>query len=156
MLSKLLQLSTILILLSPFWALSARAQADILSAGSDAFGNGSFSWSLGQIDASAFIGTAGSVQAGVQQGEQAAGPTSVIALTGGWQVYPNPFQQNLNIQSPHSGIWTLCDLSGRLCSQGLIHNPYTRILLEPLPAGMYFLTLSSPGQPPFAIPLLRQ
>ncbi len=156
MLSSRFLLSAFILLLFPLFTGTVYAQTDIVTAGGDASGNGSFSWSLGQIDASAFAGTSGSVQAGVQHGIQSTGPASVIAFRGGWQVYPNPFQENLTIRTAQPGVWTLSDVSGRLCSQGFMHNPYTRILLEPLPPGMYFLRLSSPGQPPFAIPLLRQ
>lgn len=156
MLSNRLLLPAILWLSCPLFVSSLHAQSDVLSAGGDASGSGSLSWSLGQVDGSAFTGTTGSVQAGVQQGSPAVGPTAVRSFTGGWHVYPNPFERNLNLRTPYSGSWTLNDMSGRLCGHGCFQYPDTRIMLEPLPAGMYFLTLAVEGQPPFAIPLLRQ
>lgn len=133
-----------------------RAQTALLSGGGDASGAGSFSWSLGQIDIAVATGTNGSYESGVQHGYPGS-PVSVSETSAlPWRIYPNPFRQELLLQSDMNGSWTMYSLSGQLLLQGKVNPGLLNIEIPPLAPGVYFFSFIPYGAQPQTIPLIRQ
>ncbi len=61
------------------------------------------------------------------------------------RVYPNPVKERLHIQSPSPGLIRLVDLCGRPVLEKMLETEKEEIMLNGLPAGIYFLQLSDNG-----------
>lgn len=126
------------------------AQETTLSAGGDATGIGSMSYSLGQ----AFYVTSSGVDASLSEGVQQAyeisstiGIEEYDVITLNFEVYPNPTNGSLTLDlkdfSPTDLGYVLYDVSGRLIDRQGLSQSKTTIEMTDLPESMYFLKVSN-------------
>jgi hypothetical protein len=125
------------------------AQSNLVAAGGDASGSGgSVSYSVGQINFATRMGTGGVLAEGVQQ------PFEIAVISGiqdeetelNATVFPNPtddfVQLSINHVNHGSLNYELVDLNGRLIDQKDISTNMTRIKMNSLAAGTYYLKVS--------------
>lgn len=118
------------------------------SGGNAAASNGSFSYSVGQIDYVFSNSSNGSVSQGVQQAfeiftlEADSFPTITLQAV----VYPNPTVNNLTLKIDNYPTENLSiqlyDVLGKVVFQQKIMQNETSIMMEKLQATNYFLTVS--------------
>jgi len=68
--------------------------------------------------------------------------TSISEIYGDIKVYPNPAHEFLTIQTQHAEFFILRDVVGKVMLSGELNAGQTRLSLEHLTAGIYFLHLS--------------
>lgn len=120
-------------------------QDAVLSAGGEASGQGSLSYSIGQL-AYTEIGAEASLNAGVQQVYEVF--TGLEVLSGmelDMSIYPNPtsdFVQVLVKEPQVEGLtYRLCDLSGQVLNEGPIKQSPYQLDLQSYTSGSYFLQI---------------
>lgn len=121
------------------------AQQAVLAAGKDVSGNGSVSFSIGQVVYTANAVNPISVTQGVQQtydkdlssGSNESSPTRI-------NIFPNPTTERLIVQfqeSCENCSFELMDESGKLLQHGNASGIETNIFVNQLVAGTYFLRI---------------
>ena len=142
---KRLKLSAILLLGLGLTGL--QAQTSVNATGGDATGSGgSASYSVGQIAYTTNTGTNGSVSEGVQQ------PFEISVVTGieeakdiflNFSAYPNPTTDYLELKVENLQLselsYKLYDISGKVYQNKEIGNSITKIEMQNLPQGIYFI-----------------
>jgi hypothetical protein len=122
------------------------AQQAILSSGAEAEGNGSMSYSFGQVFYRAYTGTGGSIGEGVQQVYE----ISVVKITSleekielSASVYPNPARDYLMLYMDEQDFsqvrYHLFDVHGKTLGQKDILQPETQINMQDLAPAVYLL-----------------
>jgi hypothetical protein len=125
------------------------AQESVLSAGGDATGNGSFSYSVGQVFYETYFGTDASLAQGVQQAYEISstiGITEYDAITLESEIYPNPTKDFLTLDVkdfPFDELdYILYDVTGRALISREIDQSKTIIDMISFPEATYFLKVS--------------
>ena len=142
---KKLKLSAILLLGLGLTGL--QAQTSVNATGGNASGSGgSASYSVGQLAYTTNTGTNGSVSEGVQQ------PFEISVVTGieeakdiflNVSAYPNPTTDYLELKVENLQLselsYKLYDISGKVYQNKEIGNSITKIEMQNLPQGIYFI-----------------
>ena len=142
---KRLKLSAILLLGLGLTGL--QAQTSVNATGGNASGiGGSASYSVGQLAYTTNTGTNGSVSEGVQQ------PFEISVVTGieeakdiflNVSAYPNPTTDYLELKVENLQLselsYKLYDISGKVYQNKEIGNSITKIEMQNLPQGIYFI-----------------
>ena len=142
---KKLKLSAILLLGLGLTGL--QAQESINTTGGDASGSGgSANYSVGQVVYTTNTGISGSVSQGVQQ------PFEISVVTGieeakdiflNVSAYPNPTTDYLELKVENLQLselsYKLYDISGKVYQNKEIGNSITKIEMQNLPQGIYFI-----------------
>lgn len=138
-----------ILLVLQFNTIMTFAQASSVTSGQDARGlGGEVSWSIGQVSYSTNIGTTGLVSQGVQQPFEIYVITSVDDdISSSVRAYPNPVTNNLILHFESSLIgnekWHLLSFDGLVLYESVINESLTKINMEAIPAGIYFLKIFS-------------
>src|SRR5574344_1566039 len=142
---KRLKLSAVLLLGLGLTGL--QAQTSVNATGGNASGSGgSASYSVGQLAYTTNTGTNGSVSEGVQQ------PFEISVVTGieeakdiflNVSAYPNPTTDYLELKVENLQLselsYKLYDISGKVYQNKEIGNSITKIEMQNLPQGIYFI-----------------
>ena len=142
---KRLKLSVVLLLGLGLTGL--QAQTSVNATGGNASGSGgSASYSVGQLAYTTNTGTNGSVSEGVQQ------PFEISVVTGieeakdiflNVSAYPNPTTDYLELKVENLQLselsYKLYDISGKVYQNKEIGNSITKIEMQNLPQGIYFI-----------------
>ena len=142
---KRLKLSALLLLGLGLTGL--QAQTSVNATGGNASGSGgSASYSVGQLAYTTNTGTNGSVSEGVQQ------PFEISVVTGieeakdiflNVSAYPNPTTDYLELKVENLQLselsYKLYDISGKVYQNKEIGNSITKIEMQNLPQGIYFI-----------------
>ena len=124
-----------------------QAQTSVNATGGNASGSGgSASYSVGQLAYTTNTGTNGSVSEGVQQ------PFEISVVTGieeakdiflNFSAYPNPTTDYLELKVENLQLselsYKLYDISGKVYQNKEIGNGITKIEMQNLPQGIYFI-----------------
>ena len=125
------------------------SQEGVTTAGGEATGSGTASYSIGQVVYSNNTGSNGSVSQGVQQ---AYTIVDVVDLVGGLAAinlelvaYPNPTNSALTLNignyNNQNLTYRLCDMQGKLLDSKKVNNSSTEIGMQNLPASTYLLNI---------------
>lgn len=127
----------------------AFGQETVLSAGGEASGSGSVSYSVGQVLYTTNTGTNGSVAKGVQQPYEISIITSVDNVTDTdmeINVFPNPVTNNITLDienlEQQKLTYTLYNLQGKTITRNQLTGNSTTIKMEDLPKATYFLKIT--------------
>ncbi|MCJ8292484.1 MAG: T9SS type A sorting domain-containing protein [Crocinitomicaceae bacterium] len=144
---KIIFLGILLLGCSPF---GLYAQETTLGGGGDATGNGSFSYSIGQVFYMTSYGTDGTASQGVQQPYEISstvGVTEYDAITLDFEIYPNPTTDYLTLNVNDFPLdeldYVLYDVSGRVLDVRKINQNNTIIEMMNFPESTYFLKVSN-------------
>ena len=125
------------------------AQETTLSSGGDATGNGSFSYSIGQLFYETNSGIDGTVAHGVQQPYEISsfvGIDEFDAISLGFNIYPNPTTEYLTLDVKDFSLveldYVLFDLRGRELDRQELSENKTIIEMRDFPPSTYFLKVS--------------
>lgn len=137
------------ILLFGFGLSSLHAQETTLATGGDAAGNGSVSYSIGQVFYLTNSGIDGTVAQGVQQAYEISSVVGVKeydAITLGFEIYPNPTIDYLTLDVKDFPLneldYVLYDMSGRVLANDALNQIKTIIEMMNFPPSTYFLKVS--------------
>ena len=122
------------------------SQEIVTTAGGEATGSGTVSYSIGQVVYSNTTGSNGSVSQGVQQAYEivdAIGEAVEINLE--LSAYPNPTNNALTLNignyNNQNLSYRLCDMQGKLLDSKKVINSSTEIGMQGLPASTYLLNI---------------
>ena len=102
------------------------------------------------IDSNTIKGNFSQLNHTLEVGALSTGPGSM-------QIYPNPAGSSLHLTAPVAANYSICDLSGRSLTTGVLQPGDNRILIESLPAGLYILkATSTDGSALRAYPFAKQ
>ena len=132
-----------------FSATIVYSQQSLTTAGGEATGIGTASYSIGQVAYSNNTGSNGSVSQGVQQVYTIV---DVVDLVGGLATinlelaaYPNPTNNALTLNignyNNQNLTYRLCDMQGKLLDSKKVNNRSTEIGMQDLPASTYLLNI---------------
>jgi Secretion system C-terminal sorting domain len=132
------------------------AQSAILSAGGNNIGSGgTVSYSVGQVDYTHITASEGSISLGVQQSYiQVMVNTQNVLSDYSAIVYPNPVSGTLTLQVNIPEVQLarvnpsleLYDPIGNLLLIQVIESDNTRLSIDQLPGGVYFLKVTCPDK----------
>ena len=138
--------SLILFLCLLFTTSIVYSQEIVTTAGGEATGSGTVSYSIGQVVYSNTTGSNGSVSQGVQQAYEivdAIGEAVEINLE--LTAYPNPTNNALTLNignyNNQNLSYRLCDMQGKLLDSKKVINSSTEIGMQGLPASTYLLNI---------------
>lgn len=144
---KTILLSILLIGCGPF---GLYAQEANFAGGGDATGNGSFSYSIGQVFYTTNYGSEGTISQGVQQAYEissAVGLSEYNAISLEFEIYPNPTTDYLTLDVKDFSLtgmdYVLYDMSGRMLVTRRINQSNTVIDMMDFPESTYFLKVSN-------------
>ena len=60
-----------------------------------------------------------------------------------FSIFPNPASKTVTVETDQPSTLTLTDATGRVCGQWKVENGKTTLDISPLPAGVYFVRLST-------------
>lgn len=60
-----------------------------------------------------------------------------------FSIYPNPASKTVTVETDQPSTLTLTDATGRVCGQWKVENGKTTLDISPLPAGVYFVRIST-------------
>ena len=122
------------------------SQEIVTTAGGEATGSGTVSYSIGQVVYSNTTGSNGSVSQGVQQAYEivdAIGEAVEINLE--LSAYPNPTNSALTLNignyNNQNLSYRLCDMQGKLLDSKKVIHSSTEIGMQDLPASTYLLNI---------------
>ena len=122
------------------------SQETVTTAGGEATGSGTVSYSIGQVVYSNTAGSNGSVSQGVQQAYEivdAIGEAVEINLE--LTAYPNPTNSALTLNignyNNQNLSYRLCDMQGKLLDSKKVIHSSTEIGMQGLPASTYLLNI---------------
>ena len=122
------------------------SQEIVTTAGGEATGSGTVSYSIGQVVYSNTTGSNGSVSQGVQQAYEivdAIGEAVEINLE--LTAYPNPTNNALTLNignyNNQNLSYRLCDMQGKLLDSKKVIHSSTEIDMQGLPASTYLLNI---------------
>lgn len=136
------------ILLSILFILSASifySQETVAASGGNTIGNGSVSYTVGQLIVVTNKAKTGSVTQGVQQSFELFTLVNpeLLALTLKAVTYPNPTKDkiilSLTDNSLHNLAYVMYDLEGRIVATGTVNKENTSIPMMYLATGVYIL-----------------
>ena len=139
---------------SILFTFSSAAQETVLASGGNASGSGgSASYSIGQIFYTLNTGSDGSVAQGIQQPYEISAVSSTVNTDGiklSFSVYPVPASNFVKLQVNNHETqkmnFQFVDLNGKVLSNKKISTSVTKIPMDHLTKGIYFLRVSENGK----------
>jgi hypothetical protein len=130
-------------------SICVKAQEAVVTTGGEASSEtGSVSYTVGQVVYTTSTGTSGSVAQGVQQPYEIFVATAIPEAKGidlSMSVYPNPTTNRLTLKvseyESDNLSYHLFDVTGKLVKMKKITDPETRIIMQDLKPGVYFLRI---------------
>ena len=130
-------------------AIAANAQSGMVSSGGEATGDGSVSFSMGQVAFVSASGEGGSISQGVQQAYVIKAETGIEIFEIQLTAYPNPTTDvlNLRVDGDFQNVsYTLYNnVSGSL-AKGSVNGNEAQIQMGSFVAGVYFLEVKADGK----------
>ncbi len=127
---------------------SIYSQQTISASGGEATGDGTVSYSVGQLVNNMNIGSNGTVTQGVQQTIEFAvlSNPELIALTLSAVTYPNPTTDYIVLALTNASLtdlsYMMFDVQGRLVTKGKVQQEATQIAMKNLETGVYILKVN--------------
>jgi len=124
------------------------AQSTVVVSGGNASGNGSVSYTVGQVVYTSTIVSSGSVLQGIQQSVElfTLSNPGLQTLVLEAFTYPNPATNNVNLVLKNTDLqglsYILFDLKGTTILEGAVDQDRTLIPLEKMAVGIYILKVN--------------
>ncbi|WP_375236309.1 T9SS type A sorting domain-containing protein [Winogradskyella sp.] len=124
---------------------TTQSQSKIVTSGGIATGNGTVSYTVGQVTYNEYSNTSGSVSEGVQQAFefQTLSNPELTTVNLKAVTYPNPTTDNVMLSITDSALtnisYLLIDVQGKVLSNGQVTLADTQIRMQHLATGMYVL-----------------
>ena len=130
-------------------AISGYAQSAVATAGGDATGDGSVSFTVGQTVFTTVANENGSISQGVQQAYEITTETGIDVTEIQLSAFPNPTSDvlNLTIDGDFGKVtYALFNNSSALLAKGTANGPKTQIQMGAFKPGVYFLEVKAEGK----------
>jgi hypothetical protein len=124
------------------------SQQTVATAGGNAAGNGTVSYTIGQIITTTNTGNNGSVSQGIQQSIELFTLVNpdLKTLTLKAIIYPNPTKDKIVLVLSDHNLTALTyqifDMSGRLVKKGKVEKENTTLAMKDFSVGVYFLKVN--------------
>ena len=76
-------------------------------------------------------------------GDSTEGINELSIFNSQFSIYPNPASMTVTVEAEQPSTLTLTDATGRVCGRWKVENGKTTLDISPLPAGVYFVRLST-------------
>lgn len=131
-------------------AAASFAQSSVVSAGGEATGDGSVSFSVGQTAYITAANENGSLTQGVQQAYVITEETGIEITQIQLRAFPNPTSDVLNLQINGGEFkkvtYALYSNTSKLVAKGTVNGSDTQISMGAYKAGVYFLEVKADGK----------
>lgn len=131
-------------------ASASYAQSSVVSAGGEATGDGSVSFSVGQTAYTTAANENGSLSQGVQQAYVITEETGIEITQIQLRAFPNPTNDVLNLTIDGGDFkkmtYALYNNTSKLMTKGSINGSETQISMGAYKAGVYFLDVKAEGK----------
>ena len=131
-------------------AIASFAQSSVVSAGGEATGDGSVSFSVGQTAYTTATNENGSLSQGVQQAYVITEETGIEITQIQLRAFPNPTNDVLNLTIDGGDFkkmtYALYNNTSKLMTKGSINGSETQISMGAYKAGVYFLDVKAEGK----------
>ena len=131
-------------------AAASFAQSSVVSAGGEATGDGSVSFSVGQTAYMTAANENGSLTQGVQQAYVITEETGIEITQIQLRAFPNPTNDVLNLQINGGEFknvsYALYNNTSKLVAKGTVNGSDTQISMGAYKAGVYFLEVKADGK----------
>ncbi len=131
-------------------ASASYAQSSVVSAGGEATGDGSVSFSVGQTAYTTATNENGSLSQGVQQAYVITEETGIEITQIQLRAFPNPTNDVLNLTIDGGDFkkmtYALYNNTSKLMTKGSINGSETQISMGAYKAGVYFLDVKAEGK----------
>lgn len=131
-------------------AAASFAQSSVVSAGGEATGDGSVSFSVGQTAYMTAVNENGSLSQGVQQAYVITEETGIEITQIQLRAFPNPTNDVLNLTIDGGDFkkmtYALYNNTSKLMTKGSINGSETQISMGTYKAGVYFLDVKAEGK----------
>ena len=130
-------------------AISGYAQSAVATAGGEATGDGSVSFTVGQTVFTTVANENGSISQGVQQAYEITTETGIDVTEIQLSAFPNPTSDvlNLTIDGDFGKVtYALFNNSSALLAKGTANGPKSQIQMDAYKPGLYFLDVKAEGQ----------
>ena len=131
-------------------AVASFAQSSVVSAGGEATGDGSVSFSVGQTAYMTATNENGSLSQGVQQAYVITEETGIEITQIQLRAFPNPTSDVLNLQINGGEFkkvtYALYSNTSKLIDKGAVNGSETQIQMGTFKPGVYFLEVKAEGK----------
>ena len=131
-------------------AIASFAQSSVVSAGGEATGDGSVSFSVGQTAYTTATNENGSLSQGVQQAYVITEETGIEITQIQLRAFPNPTNDVLNLTIDGGDFkkmtYALYNNTSKLMTKGSVNGSETQISMGAYKAGVYFLDVKAEGK----------
>ena len=130
-------------------AVASFAQSSVVSAGGEATGDGSVSFSVGQTAYMTATNENGSLSQGVQQAYVITKETGIEITQIQLRAFPNPTSDVLNLQINgefRTVAYALYTNTSKLVAKGVVNGSETQIQMGTFKPGVYFLEVKAEGK----------
>ena len=131
-------------------AISGYAQSAVATAGGEATGDGSVSFTVGQTVFTTVANENGSISQGVQQAYVITEETGIEITQIQLRAFPNPTSDVLNLQINGGDFknvsYALYNNTSKLIDKGTVNGSDTQISMGAYKAGVYFLEVKADGK----------
>lgn len=131
-------------------SVASLAQSSVVSAGGEATGDGSVSFSVGQTAYMTAANENGSLSQGVQQAYVITEETGIEITQIQLRAFPNPTSDVLNLQINGGEFkkvtYALYSNTSKLIDKGAVNGSETQIQMGAYKAGVYFLEVKADGK----------
>lgn len=136
--------------LAAMMSVASLAQSSVVSAGGEATGDGSVSFSVGQTAYMTAANENGSLSQGVQQAYVITEETGIEITQIQLRAFPNPTNDVLNLQINGGDFkkmtYALFNNTSKLMTKGSVNGSETQISMGAYKAGVYFLDVKAEGK----------
>ncbi|MBR5433037.1 MAG: T9SS type A sorting domain-containing protein [Bacteroidales bacterium] len=130
-------------------AISGYAQSAVATAGGEATGDGSVSFTVGQTVFTTVANENGSISQGVQQAYEITTETGIDVTEIQLTAFPNPTNDVLNLQINgefRTVAYVLYTNTSKRVAKGVVNGSETQIQMGAYKAGVYFLEVKADGK----------
>ena len=131
-------------------AVASFAQSTVATAGGEATGDGSMSFTIGQTVYTSVIGEGGTLSQGVQQAYVITAETGVDLIEIQLRAFPNPTNDVLNLivgdDDFQKVTYALYNNTSKLMTKGTVNGSEAQISMATYKAGVYFLEVKADGK----------
>ena len=131
-------------------SVASLAQSSVVSAGGEATGDGSVSFSVGQTAYMTAANENGSLSQGVQQAYVITEETGIEITQIQLRAFPNPTSDVLNLQINGGDFknvsYALYSNTSKLITKGSVNGSETQIQMGAYKAGVYFVEVKADGK----------
>ena len=130
-------------------AVASFAQSAVATAGGDATGDGSVSFTVGQTVFTTVANENGSISQGVQQAYEITTETGIDVTEIQLTAFPNPTSNVLNLQINgefRTVAYALYTNTSKRVAKGVVNGSETQIQMGAFKPGVYFLDVKAEGK----------